>query len=98
MSGQQVSQIIGVLVIFYLAGLLGIARYLKAKHPSVWQLLGSPSLLNWSISSSLRLGSYVLFSGAHRQLTDQRLTFAIYGERILLLVVVLVIAYWKLYY
>jgi hypothetical protein len=98
MSRDEVSKIIGVLVILYLAALLGIARHLKVKHCAVWESLGSPRVFNWSISSSFKLGNYVLLRDAHRRLTDQRLTFAIYAMRILILIIILIIAFWKLYY
>jgi len=97
MSGQHVSQIIGILVIIYLTALLGIARYLRIKHKAVWQSLGGPGLTNWFFTS-FKLAGYVLFSGAFRQLADRRLTLAIYATRGLVLALVATIVYWKLAY
>ena len=95
-SQIQLVKIIGVMVIIYLAILLGIARYLKAKHETVWLQLGSPSLLNWSIMSSSRLGSYVFLSGRHRNLHDGNLSSAIYFARAWVVIAFATIAVWKL--
>jgi hypothetical protein len=96
MSQHEGSQIIGALIVLYLGGLLFVARYLKTKHEEVWKSLGRPSLLNWSILSSFKLGAYVFFSGAYSKLSDTRLTYAIYGLRFLVILTIGTIIWWKL--
>lgn len=98
MSKHEVSQVIGALIFLYLFALLFIARYLKAKHEEVWESIGRPSLLNWSVSSSFKLGWYVFFRGAFKRLNDRRLAYAIYGVRVLAIVIAGVIIWWKLTY
>lgn len=96
MTEHQISQLIGLLIILYLAGLLYVAHHLKLKHAEVWNSLGSPSLLNWSIKSSFRLGGYVFFSGAHSRLNDRQLTISIYLLRLLVVITIALIAWWRL--
>ena len=98
MSAHQVSQIIGGLIVLYLGGLLLVAHQLRAKHNEVWNSLGSPSLLNWSILSSFKLGRYVFFSGAHAKLNDRKLTVVIFCLRILIVLTVGLIVWWKLHF
>jgi hypothetical protein len=98
MASHTVAQLIGGLVALYLIALLMIAGYLKRRHDVVWTSLGSPSLLNWSISSSFKLGGYVFLNGAHRRLDDRRLTAMIYGTRALVVLLVAVIWFWKTHY
>ena len=57
-DSQTFSRDIGALIIVYLAGLLLVARRLKQSHKEAWLSLGSPSLLNWGISNSFRLGNF----------------------------------------
>lgn len=96
MSKHEVSQIIGALIVFYLGGLLYVARHLRIKHEEVWTSLGSPSLLNWSISSSFRLGWYVFFKGSFSKLDDRRLAYAVWSLRTLVVITIGVIIWWKL--
>jgi hypothetical protein len=96
MTSHLMSQVLGLLIIFYLLLLLGIARYLKRTHESVWFLLGSPGFLNWSISSSFKLGRYVFLSGSYRDLRDKPLTYAIYSARFLIAVIAAFVIYWKI--
>jgi len=97
-DAHSFSVAIGLLVFLYLAGLLVIARRLKAVHNPVWIGLGSPSLLNWSISSSFRLGAFVFLHNGFSRLEDSALSWLVWSERAMLLVVVAVIAFWKFHY
>ncbi|MGA9795959.1 MAG: hypothetical protein WBQ17_10550 [Rhizomicrobium sp.] len=92
------SQAIGLMVILYLAGLLIIARRLKSNHTDVWQGLGSPSLLNWSISNSFRLGGFVFFRRTYRSLSDATLSGLIWAVRALVLVIIAAIVVWVIHY
>jgi hypothetical protein len=96
MRAHEVSQIIGCFIALYLAGLLLAAHQLKAKHGDVWNSLGRPSLLNWSILSSFKLGRYVFLSSAHAKLNDKQLTATVYCLRILFILTVGLIVWWKL--
>jgi hypothetical protein len=98
MTKQDVSQVIGGLVIVHIAAALYVAYWLRAKHEEVWESLGRPSFLNWSMLSSFRLSVFVFLSGAHRKLNDNRPTYIIYGERILFIVIMGMIIWWKLNY
>jgi hypothetical protein len=92
---MMITQLIGILAILYLASLVGAARYLRQTHAEVWNSLGQPSLLNWSINSSIKLGGYVFFKSAYRELHDAKLTGAIYALRALALVIIGLIILWK---
>jgi hypothetical protein len=86
---------IGGVSILYIIGMFGIARYLRAAHQSVWISIGSPSFLNSSISNGQKLNRYVLFSGAHHDLHDTRLTHAIWGLRLLILINIGLMVFWN---
>ncbi|MGB8366591.1 MAG: hypothetical protein ACLQUZ_13995 [Rhizomicrobium sp.] len=92
------SQAIGLLIVLYLAGLLIIAQRLKKFHTGVWQSLGNPSLLNWSISNSFRLGAFVFFRSGYRTLDDTALARLIWAIRVLVLVIFAAIGIWLAHY
>ncbi len=95
MTANTLSQIIGVLIIAYLAGLLIIGMRLQKHHAEVWRSLGSFSFSNWSILSSLKILSFALFSGEHRRLNDRTLTLEVYALRLIVLVIIGSIGLWK---
>jgi hypothetical protein len=95
---QEFSQVIGLLVVLYLAGLLIIARRLRTAHGAEWIDLGSPSLLNWSISNSFRLGAFVFFRSKYRRLGDPMLGWLVWIERAVALLVIALIVFWKLHF
>jgi hypothetical protein len=84
---QHFSQTIGVLVIVYLGLLLFISDRLKKFHATVWTQLGRPSLLNWSIANSFRLGNFVFLQRSYRSLDDTTLRNLIFGVRTVLIVI-----------
>jgi hypothetical protein len=96
LSERFLERAIGVLIVLYLANMLFIAYHLKRKHEIVWRSIGSPSFLNWSIISSFKLGGYVLFSNRHKIVVDKILSYSIYAERALFILVLVLIAYWRL--
>lgn len=98
MDAHRISQIIGCLVFLYIGGLLYVAGHLQKKHNDVWTDLGEPSLLNWSILSSLKLFRFVFLSGAHGTLHDRPLTYEIYSLRSLAISLVGLIIWWKLHF
>jgi len=68
------------------------AYYLKKNHPETWKTLGSPSVGNMSMGTSLRYGTWVLFGSGYRQLRDGRATTQVVVLRILGALLALIIA------
>jgi len=97
-DAHSFSQMIGVLIILYLAMLLLIAQRLKRLHRSVWNGLGSPSLLNWSIANSFQLGNFVFLRGSYRSLKDINLSRMIWAVRIMFLVIASALLVWVVGY
>jgi hypothetical protein len=83
---QTFSTLVGILVIVYLAGALLIAKYLEKQHTQVWDKLGRPSLLNWGIANSARLGWTVLLGSSLVRLRDRKLSALVWTERALFVV------------
>lgn len=94
MTTHSFSQTIGVLIIVYLGMLLLIADRLKRAHTAVWTDLGSPSLLNWSIVNSFKLGNFVFLQHSYRSLADTTLRNLIFAVRAVLVVIVCALVIW----
>ncbi|MGE3303628.1 MAG: hypothetical protein AB7M12_11000 [Hyphomonadaceae bacterium] len=96
-SDQAASTAIGILVFLYLGSLLLVAGHLRRNHADVWDSLYKPSLLNWSVLSSFKLGRYALFSGAYVHLNDKMLSRLILSARAITILMVLAMAAWLLH-
>lgn len=95
---QMFSCFASVLVISYLSGALLIAKRLEKSFPAVWDRIGRPSLSNWGIANSSRLGRAVLFGTSLRQLNDPRLSALVWMERILAAMILAALSVWVTHY
>ncbi len=86
-TGSPLALAIGALVVCYLVAALLVANRLKTQHPTVWLDLGSPSLLNWSISNSVKLALFIFFRQTYARLNDGVLFLEVWIVRLLFILI-----------
>jgi hypothetical protein len=86
-TGSPLYIAVGGLVLCYFAAALLVAKRLKIQHPDVWSELGSPSLLNLSISNSVKLAIFIFFRQTYARLNDRILFLEVWVVRLLFILI-----------
>lgn len=86
------------LVFIYFSGALLIAKRLEKNYPALWGRIGRPSLLNWGIANSSRLGHAVFFGSSLGGLNDRTLSALVCFERVIGGMILAVLGVWLTLY